>query len=131
MSYISIIPRSQLMLPSSIDEYVSSDNTVRFIDAFVDKVLSAQTASASLSGKGKSIEGRPCYTPNCLFKLLIYGYFNSISSSRKLENETKRNLEAIRLMNSLRPDHWTISDFRKNNKNQITLNPQANYLAYR
>jgi hypothetical protein len=51
---------------------------VRFTDAFVDKVLSAQTASASLSDKGKSIEGRPCYPPNCLFKLLIYGYFDTV-----------------------------------------------------
>jgi transposase len=113
MSYISIIQRGQLMLPGSTDEYVSSDNTVRFTDAFVDKVPAAQTASASLSGKGKSIEGRPCYPPDCLFKLLIYGYFNSIRSSRRLENETKRNPEAIRLMNSLRPDRRTISDFRR------------------
>jgi hypothetical protein len=38
MSYLSGIPREQLMLPSSIDEYVSSDNMVRFIDAFVKKL---------------------------------------------------------------------------------------------
>jgi transposase len=96
---------------------------VRFIDAFVDKSLS-QSNIQSLPLKGKSLEGRPCYSPGCLCKLLIYGYFNSISSSRKLENETKRNLEVIWLMNNLSPDHWTISNFRKNNKDlirQITI----------
>jgi len=117
MSFINTLPREQLMLPISIDDYVSSDHFVRFIDAFVDKILKTQPQSLFL--KGKSEEGRPSYSPNCLCKLLIYGYFNSISSSRKLENETKRNLELIWLMNNLQPDHWTISNFRKENKNLI------------
>ena len=117
MSFIATIPGEQLMLPSSIDDYVSFDNIVRFIDAFVDKVLGAKPVL--LSQKGKSAEGRPSYPPGSLCKLLIYGYLNSISSSRKLENETKRNLEAIWLMNNLHPDHWTISDFRKENKKLI------------
>ena len=117
MSFINPISRAQLMLPSSLDEYVSSDHIIRFIDAFVDKVISARPDL--LSRKGKSVEGRPGYTPNCLCKLLIYGYFNSVSSSRKLENETKRNLEVIWLMNNLCPDHWTISDFRKEHKELI------------
>ena len=118
MSYISIISREQLMLPISIDEYVSSDNIVRFIDAFVDKVIKEKSGLLSFI-KGQSNDGRPCYSPNCLCKLLIYGYLNSVSSSRKLENETKRNLEAIWLMHNLHPDHWTISDFRKENKTMI------------
>lgn len=117
MSYIIPCSRVQLMLPSSIDEYVSADNIVRFIDAFVDKFISS--FPVSLSEKGKSDEGRPCYSPNCLCKLLIYGYLNSISSSRKLENETKRNMEAIWLMHNLHPDHWTIANFRKENTNLI------------
>jgi len=117
MSFIATIPREQLMLPISIDEYVSSDNLVRFIDAFVDKVIA--TKPETLSVKGKSVDGRPSYSPNCLCKLLIYGYFTSVSSSRKLENETKRNIEAIWLTNNLHPDHWTISDFRKENKELI------------
>jgi transposase len=114
MSVINPISRDQLMLPISMDDYVSTDHFIRFIDAFVDKILNAHPEL--LSSKGKSIEGRPSYSPNCLCKLLIYGYFNSVSSSRKLEKETLRNLEAIWLMQGLCPDHWTISDFRKENK---------------
>jgi len=122
MSYIAVIPREQLMLPMCIDEFVSSDNIVRYIETFVDKALKEK--AELLSQKGKSDEGRPGYSPNCLCKLLIYGYLNSISSSRRLENETKRNLEVIWLMNNLQPDFWTISDFRKENKElikQITI----------
>ena len=117
MSYISPTAREQLMLPSSIDDYVSSDNIVRFIDAFVDKVLSIRR---ELFFKAKTPnEGRPGYSPNCLCKLFLYGYLNSVSSSRKLENESKRNLELIWLMHNLHPDHWTISNFRKENADVI------------
>ena len=115
MSYISSTSRNQLMLPISIDDYVSSANIVRFIDAFVDKVIKVY----SLLERGQSSQGRPSYSSGCLCKLLIYGYLNSISSSRKLENETKRNLEVIWLMHNLHPDHWTISNFRKENKELI------------
>jgi transposase len=118
MSFIKPVPREQLMLPSSIDEYVSSEHLVRFIDAFVDKVLQSSIPDLLLQ-KGKHLEGRPCYSPNCLCKLLIYGYLNSVSSSRKLETETRRNLEVMWLMNNLHPDHWTISDFRKDNRELI------------
>jgi transposase/nucleoside 2-deoxyribosyltransferase len=118
MSLIKPISREQLMLPSSIEEYVSQDNIVRFIDAFVDKVLQ-HTPVELLLQKGKSLEGRPGYSPNCLCKLLVYGYLSSVSSSRKLEKETQRNLEVIWLMQNLSPDHWTISDFRKDNKDLI------------
>ena len=118
MSLIKPISRCQLMLPSSIDEYVSEDNFVRFIDAFVDKSLQ-QVSQELLLKKGSSIDGRPSYPPDCLCKLLIYGYFNFVSSSRKLEQETHRNLEVIWLMKNLHPDHWTISDFRKENKELI------------
>jgi len=122
MSFIVKVPREQLMLPTSIDDYVSLDNIVRFIDAFVNKILMAKPEL--LPSKGSSAEGRPSYPVDCLCKLLIYGYLNYISSSRRLEKETKRNLEVIWLMNHLQPDHWTISDFRKENKQlikQITI----------
>ena len=122
MSIKSGITRVQLMLPMSIEEYVSEDNIVRFIDAFVDKVI--KESPGRMSCKGQSNEGRPCYSPNSLSKLLIYGYLNSVSSSRKLENETYRNLEAIWLLHNLHPDNWTVSDFRKENKEllkQITI----------
>ena len=69
MSFISVISRSQLMMPSSIEEYVSLDNFVRFIDAFVDKVLKSYPSSSFQ--KGKSLEGRPSYSSNILCKLLI------------------------------------------------------------
>lgn len=117
MSYIQQNSRIQLMMPSVIDDYVSLDNPVRLIDAFVDKIVQIQPEL--LTNKGKAEVGRSAYQFTTLLKLYIYGFLNSISSSRKLEKETYRNMEVIWLLGNLQPDHKTISDFRKDSKDSI------------
>ena len=64
-------------------------------------------------------EGRPPYDPKDLLKLFIYGYLNSIRSSRVLEKECKRNVEVMWLLKQLYPDHNTISNFRRDNEKAI------------
>jgi hypothetical protein len=54
-----------------------------------------------------------------MLKLYLYGYFNGIRSSRKLERECSRNVELMWLINCLKPDFKTIADFRKNNQEPI------------
>lgn len=116
MNFISGASREEnLLLPSCLDDYVSSDNPVRFIDAFVDglnlKELGFKFPDNSSSG------GRPSYHPGDLLKLLIYGYNNGIRSGRKLEKASQVNLEVIWLLKKLQPDFKTICDFRRNNRN--------------
>ena len=48
-------------------------------------------------------------------KIYVYGYLDSIRSSRRLERECGRNEELIRLTEGLAPDFKTIADFRKDN----------------
>ena len=60
--------------------------------------------------------GRPGYDPADLLKLYIYGYLNRVRSSRRLEAESKRNLEVIWLLRRLSPDFKTIADFRRINR---------------
>jgi len=54
--------------------------------------------------------GRPGYHPADLLKLYIYGYLNRVRSSRRLEAETRRNLEVMWLLRGLTPDFKTIAD---------------------
>jgi len=49
----------------------------------------------------------------------LYGYLNHIRSSRRLELETKRNIELMWLVRKLNPDFKTIADFRKDNKKAL------------
>ncbi len=96
MAHISGIDRSQfLLLPEAVDDYVGADNPVRFIDAFVEGL---DLTAAGFERVVPKAMGRPSYDPEDLLKLYIYGYLNRVRSSRRLEAETKRNLEVIWLL---------------------------------
>ncbi|MDI6729882.1 MAG: transposase, partial [Thermodesulfovibrionales bacterium] len=60
--------------------------------------------------------GNSAYDPKAMLKLVVYGYSYGIKGSRKLERAVHENLAFIWLMGGLKPDHKTISEFRKNNK---------------
>ena len=113
MDYIEGSNRDQLILfPQSLDEYISEDNPVRFIDAFVESLdLKALGFRHSVLQE----TGRPPYRPGVLLKLYVYGYLNRIRSSRLLEKEAHRNVEVIWLTGRLAPDHKTIANFRRDN----------------
>ena len=105
--------RQTLLLPEAVDDYVGADNPVRFIDAFVDGL---DLAAAGFARVVPEATGRPGYAPGDLLKLYIYGYLNRVRSSRRLEAETRRNLEVIWLLRHLAPDFKTIADFRRDNR---------------
>lgn len=113
IDYIEGDQRDQdFLLPESVEDYVSEDNPVRFIDGFVDQL---DLAECGFIGERKSNAGRPSYAPGDLLKLYLYGYTNRTRSSRMLERACHINLEAIWLMRRLKPDHKTIAEFRRKN----------------
>ena len=59
--------------------------------------------------------GQPAFDPGLLLKLYLYGYQHRVRSSRRLEAETRRNLEVTWLCQGAAPSYKTIADFRKNN----------------
>lgn len=108
----------------SLDDRISSSNTVRLIDDICNRFVSSHLESIDKDSKNKNEKGnkdtgRKAYHPGDLLKLFVYGYFNGISSSRKLETECQRNMEVQWLVSGLVPDHKTISDFRKDNPELI------------
>ncbi len=117
MSYITGFDRTQSVLfPESIDQIISKDHLVRFIDTFVD---SLDIPLFGFKDVYQNVNGRPPYHPKDLLKLYIYGYLNKIRASRKLEIECKRNIELMWLVSGLAPDHNTISNFRRDNPKAI------------
>lgn len=115
--YIKGLDRNQtLLLPETLDKYVGEENETRFIDAFVD---SLDLPRLGFTHTHPNEEGRPPYDPADMLKLYIWGYLNQVRSSRKLERECHRNLEAIWLMRKLSPDHKTIADFRRDNVDSV------------
>lgn len=100
-----------------VDDYITEDNPIRFIDYFVDNHIDFVKLDFTYSEP--KITGRLPYSPADMLKLYIYGYLNRIRSSRRLEAETHRNLELMWLIRGLKPDFQTLADFRKNNKKAI------------
>ena len=118
MRYVKGEDRYQTILfPESIDEYISYDNPVRIIDIFVDLYIDVEKLGFTYAIPAHT--GRPPYNPKDMLKLYIYGYMNRTRSSRRLESEAGRNLEVMWLMSKTKPDHKTISNFRKDNQKAL------------
>ena len=119
MQFLSGKPRDQLyLIPTSLEEVISSDNEARTLDAFVSMLDLKACGFQFPQGKGAK-GGRPAYHPSVLLKLYLYGYMSRIRSSRALERECGRNIELMWLMEGLVPDHNTIVNFRKDNAEPI------------
>lgn len=111
-----ITPKSRTQIEfKSLEDYIEKDNTVRFIDAFVEKL---ELDRLFFINKTVNAEGRPSFTNQLFLKIYFYGYLNGIRSSRKLAKECARNIEMQWLCNGLTPNYHSIADFRK-------VNPQA------
>jgi len=117
MAYIKGEDRNQIiMFPESIDEYISEENPVRLIEAYVEGL---DLESFGFTGTNPTAVGHPSYDPKDEIKLYLYGYLNRIRSSRRLEDEAARNIEVMWLLKKLKPDFKTIADFRKDNKKAL------------
>ena len=109
--------RSQSVLfPEQLEDWISEDNPVRAVDAFVEELALAQLG---FDGAKPADTGRPAYHPAVLLKIYIYGYLNRVPSSRRLEREAQRNVELMWLTGRLAPDFKTIADFRRDNGTAI------------
>ena len=117
-SHITKIGRRQsLLLPDLIDDYIDENSPARLFDSFVDSLdLKEMNFKYAVLEQGP---GRPSYDPSDLLKLYLWGYYNGIRSSRKLENESHRNMEVMWLIRKLTHDFKTIADFRKNNVDSV------------
>jgi transposase len=117
MPYIEGEDRHQIhLLPNTLDDFVEEENSVRVIDAYVDSLILEDLGFQAYS----SIKaGQKPYRREDLLKLYLYCYMNGIRSSRKMENETKINIELMWLIRKLQPDHGTLAAFMKNNQTAI------------
>jgi len=118
MAYIKGKSREQMEFVSN-DMLIPKDSPVRLIDLLTKRFYEDNRALLQVNAKGNSQTGRRAYSPITLLNLLVYGYFNGISSSRKLEKATYVNIEVKWLIEDLHPDHWTICAFRRENEDVI------------
>ena len=79
--FVEGIDRGQATLfPECLADWIEENNSVRVIDAFVDKL---DLSRLGFEGVTLEATGRPSYHPAVLLKLYIYGYLNRVQSSRE------------------------------------------------
>ncbi|KUK55944.1 MAG: Transposase [Atribacteria bacterium 34_128] len=103
------------LLPKTVNEYIASDDPVRAYDTFIESLDFRDLGITLDSNKVGNSE----YHPKAMLKLLVYGYSYGIRSSRKLERACHHNLSFIWLTSNLMPDHKTIAEFRRKNKEAL------------
>ena len=77
------------LFPERVDDYIGEESPVRVFDYFIDGL--------DISGLGVKTEaadtGRPGYHPRLMLRIYVYGYFNQVRSSRRLEREAQRGAD--------------------------------------
>src|SRR5437879_8853371 len=118
MGFIQGDGRTQgTLFPVTLDELIPQDHVCRVIDVFVDRL---DMAGLGFERAEPGETGRPGYDPRDLLKLYLYGYLQQVRSSRRLENESRRNVEVMWLLNRLAPDHKSIAEFRGMHSEAVT-----------
>ncbi len=112
MAYIVGTNRTQAVLfPEVLDDYISADNPVRFLDVFVAQL---DVGALGFQRSVPADTGRPGYDPGDLLRLYLCGYLHRIRSSRRLEQETHCNVELMWLL----PRHLRGPEVHFNSRNR-------------
>lgn len=105
----------QFLFPPALEDWVSTDHPARFLREFVDQLDLAALGFAL----PVAVEGRPPYHPSLLLKIWLYGYFQRIRSTRKLEAACRDHLPLLWLCGLIAPDHNSLWRFWRDNQKAL------------
>jgi transposase len=102
-------PDQELLLPTSLREWLPEDHLAYFISDAVD-ALDLSAFYARYEGDGRR---RAPFEPVMMVKVLVYGYATGVFSSRKMAQKLKEDV-AFRVLGANNfPAHRTIREFRQ------------------
>ena len=103
-------PDQVLLMAPVLRDWVPEGDLAHFVADLVDSgVLDLSAIYADYTEE----RGFPPYDPRLMVKLLIYGYANGVTSSRKLERATYRDVAMRMLCADQHPDFRSIGRFRE------------------
>jgi transposase len=111
--FVTYNPHQAWLLPPSVADELDPDHIVFFLHETVER-LDLRAFEAEYAEPG-----RPAYPPQLLLKVWLYGYTQGITSSRRLEQRIQEDLGFRFLAGNLKPDHWTLNEFRKRHPRAI------------
>jgi transposase len=105
--YVTYNPEQVWLLPPSVREELGEGHLAVFVHELVERLDLRQFEQES------SEQGRPGYPPQLLLKVWLYAYALGVTSSRRIEQRVHEDLGFRLLAGHLKPDHWTLNEFRK------------------
>lgn len=120
-NFIEYNQDQQHLLSKSITDWVKEDSLERFVSDTIDMLDTQGRLDAFYPDPREDGRGRPSYHPVMLLKVLVFGYSIGIRSSRKLDRLLERDVALRYLAANQQPDFRTISDFRKDHREDFEL----------
>ncbi len=108
-----ISPNQEALIPKKASDYLPENHLAKIIYDVVD-LLNIFPIVSKYSEIGQN-----AYHPKMMIRLLFYHYSIGICSSRKISNSCYERLDTKYLADGLNPSHDRISDFRKDNLEEL------------
>ena len=105
--YVSYAPDQDWLLPPRISDELGEGHLVFFIHKLVEKL------GLSAFETDYCDDGRPAYPPSMMLKIWLYAYALGLTSSRRIEQRLREDLGFRFLAADLKPDFWTLNQFRR------------------
>ncbi len=102
-----ITPQRERLQSIALDELIAQDAKCRFVVDLVER-LDLQSLYARYS-----TQGGDAFDPKTMLATWFFAYSEGVASTRKLEQRCQRDLHFIYVSGNLRPDHTSLSRFRK------------------
>lgn len=103
----------EFLIPKKFSEYLPDNHLAKVIREIVDGL------NLSTIEKKYSNIGQHAYDPKIMVSLLFYGYATGLKSSRKISKGCEDRFDLVFLSDGFHPSHDRISDFRKDNYEEL------------
>lgn len=103
----------EFLFPKKLTEFLPEEHLAKTIYEIVNQL------NLSNIEEKYSEMGQHAYNPKMMVSLLFYGYAKGIRSSRKISEGCENRFDFIFLSDGQRPSHDRISDFRKDNLEEL------------
>lgn len=108
-----ISKNQEFLIPKKPSEYLSENHLSKMVYHLVSR-LDLSKIIIKYSTKGQH-----AYSPKMMTRLLFYGYSRNIRSSRKISSACEERYDFRYLSDGFMPSHDRISDFRKDNLDEL------------
>jgi transposase len=105
--YITYNPEQNWLLPPDLRTELGEGHLAVFVHEMVERL------DLKRFEESRGEQGRPAYPPQMLLKIWLYAYMLGVTSSRRIEQRVREDLGFRLLAGNLKPDHWTLNQFRR------------------